>query len=81
VGKPSQYTIEATLDRLRLPAAECLMTGDRLETDVAMGLNAGMDAALVLTGATDEAGLAASPIRPTYVFRQLADLLPENLTD
>ena len=52
------------------------MTGDRLETDVAMGLNAGMDAALALTGATDEQALAASPIRPTYVLKQLADLLP-----
>jgi ribonucleotide monophosphatase NagD (HAD superfamily) len=41
-----------------------------------MGLNAGMAAALVLTGATDEVALAASTIVPTYVLRQLADLLP-----
>ncbi len=52
------------------------MTGDRLETDVQMGLNAGMDAALALTGATPESALATSPIRPTYALRQLADLLP-----
>ena len=52
------------------------MTGDRLETDVQMALNAGMAGALVLTGATDEQALAASPIRPTYVLQQLADLLP-----
>jgi phosphoglycolate/pyridoxal phosphate phosphatase family enzyme len=78
VGKPSEYTIEAILDRLGLPAERCLMTGDRLETDVVMGLNAGMDASLVLTGATDEAALASSPVRPTYVLHRLADLLPEN---
>ncbi len=77
VGKPSIYTIEAILDLLGLPAEDCLMTGDRLETDVAMGLNAGMDAALVLTGTTKETDLAASSIRPTYVFHRLADLLPE----
>ena len=76
VGKPSPYTIEAILDRLGLEPAECIMTGDRLETDVTMGLNAGMDAALVLTGATDEKALAASSIRPTFVLRQLGDLLP-----
>ena len=76
VGKPSPYTIEAILDRLGLEPAECIMTGDRLETDVAMGLNAGMDAALVLTGATDEKDLAASCIRPTFVLRKLGDLLP-----
>jgi HAD superfamily hydrolase (TIGR01450 family) len=77
VGKPSEYTIEAILDRLGLPARRCLMTGDRLETDIVMGLNAGMDASLVLTGATSEAALAASAILPTYVLRQLGDLLPE----
>jgi phosphoglycolate/pyridoxal phosphate phosphatase family enzyme len=79
VGKPSEYTIEAILDRLGVPAECCVMTGDRLETDVAMGLNAGMDASLVLTGATGEAALAASPIQPTYVLRKLGDLLPEPL--
>ena len=77
VGKPSIYTIEAVLERLRLPAEACIVTGDRLETDVAMGVNAGMDAALALTGATGEQALATSPIRPTYALRQLADLLPE----
>jgi NagD protein len=77
VGKPSQYTIEAILDRLGLPAGRCIMTGDRLETDVVMGLDAGMDAALVLTGATGEAALAVSAIQPTYVLRKLGDLLPE----
>jgi NagD protein len=77
VGKPSIYTIEAILERLGMPAAACIITGDRLETDVAMGLNAGMDAALVLTGATSEQALAASPIHPTYALRRLAHLLPE----
>jgi NagD protein len=76
VGKPSIYTIEAILDLLGLPAEACIVTGDRLETDVAMGINAGMDAALVLTGATDEQTLASASIRPTYVLRKLADLLP-----
>jgi NagD protein len=77
VGKPSRYTIDAVLKLVGRPPADCLMTGDRLETDVKMGLEAGMDAALTLTGATTEARLAASDIRPTYVVRQLGDLLPE----
>ena len=77
VGKPSQHTIDAVLAELGLPASECVMTGDRLETDVLMGLNAGMAAALALTGATPESALLTSPIRPTYALRQLADLLPE----
>jgi ribonucleotide monophosphatase NagD (HAD superfamily) len=44
-----------------------------------MGLNAGMDAALTLTGATDEATLAKSSIQPTYVLRRLDELLPVQL--
>jgi ribonucleotide monophosphatase NagD (HAD superfamily) len=42
-----------------------------------MGLDAGMDAALALTGATTEAMLAASPVKPTYVLKQLGDLIPK----
>jgi len=76
VGKPSRYTIEAVLDLVKLPASECVMTGDRLETDVQMGLDAGMSAALALTGATTEAMLSASPIQPTYVLQRLDDLIP-----
>ncbi len=76
VGKPSRYTIDAVLNLVQLPASECVMTGDRLETDIKMGLNAGMSSALALTGATTEAMLALSDIKPTYVLRQLSDLLP-----
>jgi phosphoglycolate/pyridoxal phosphate phosphatase family enzyme len=76
VGKPSAYMAGAILDMLGLPAEHCLMIGDRLETDVLMGIEAGMPAALVLTGATGENALAASSIRPTYVLRQLGDLIP-----
>jgi ribonucleotide monophosphatase NagD (HAD superfamily) len=77
VGKPSRYMAEAILGLLDRPPDRCLMSGDRLETDVQMGLEAGMAAALALTGATTEADLAASEIRPTYVIHQLADLLPD----
>lgn len=75
VGKPSLYMAEAVLSLLALPPEDCVMIGDRLETDVMMGLNAGMSGALTLTGATNEAALAQSEIKPTYVLRQLADLL------
>ncbi|HXV42108.1 MAG TPA: HAD-IIA family hydrolase [Anaerolineae bacterium] len=78
VGKPSAHMAQAVLHLLDLPPDRCIMTGDRLETDVLLGLNAGMAAALILTGATSEADLAISPIQPTYVLHQLADLLPES---
>ncbi len=76
VGKPSAYMAEAILGLLELSPEQCVMTGDRLETDVLMGLNAGMAGALTLTGATDMALLAASAVRPTYVIQQLSELIP-----
>ncbi|MFN8483448.1 MAG: HAD-IIA family hydrolase [Anaerolineae bacterium] len=79
VGKPSRHMAAAILGRLKLPPDRCLMTGDRLETDVLMGLDAGMAAALTLTGATAASALATSPIHPTYVIRNLGDLLPQDI--
>ena len=76
VGKPSPITARAILDRLRLTASECIIAGDRLETDIRMGQEAGMATAVVLTGVTTPELLAASDIQPDYVLRQLNELLP-----
>ena len=75
VGKPSAIMARAVAEIIRLPAERCLMTGDRLETDIAMGIAAGMATALTLTGATTRAMLEASEIRPDYVIEGLGDLL------
>ncbi len=75
VGKPNRIMLEVALERLGLPAGACLMVGDRLETDVAMGRAAGMPTALVLTGVTRRDELAAAPVRPDYVLESIQDLL------
>ena len=76
VGKPSRYMSEAILNLVQLPPSRCIIVGDRLETDVQMGLNVGMASALVLTGATTREMFDTSSIRPTYVIDSLYDLLP-----
>ena len=76
VGKPSPTTVRAILDRLQVPASDCLVVGDRLVTDVRMGQMAGMATAVVLTGVTTPESLAASDIRPDYVLRRIDELLP-----
>jgi NagD protein len=50
------------------------MLGDRLETDIAGGQNAGLHTILVLTGVSDEAALAASPVKPDWVFPSIREL-------
>jgi NagD protein len=75
VGKPSVYMARAFLDRLGVPAAEAVMVGDRLLTDIAMGQGAGMASALVLSGATRREHLADSAISPTYVLEDIRGLI------
>ena len=78
VGKPDRIMLETALDVLGLPAEDCVIVGDRLQTDIAMAVDAGMDSALVLTGESTLASLATAPprCRPTYVLGRIDDLLP-----
>lgn len=76
VGKPSEHMAATVVERLGLSAGDTLLVGDRLLTDVRMARRAGMHAALVLTGATTSAELAASPDTPDYVLNDLSQLIP-----
>jgi HAD superfamily hydrolase (TIGR01450 family) len=77
VGKPSRYMAQTILDLAGVPAARCLMTGDRWETDVLLGQQAGMATALTLTGATTLADLEETAVKPTYVIHHLGELIGE----
>ncbi len=76
VGKPSPIMAGVIGKLLNVPAERCLMIGDRLETDIAMGIQAGMATALVLTGASTRADLTASSYQPDYLFEDLTAMLP-----
>ncbi|MFO7834472.1 MAG: HAD-IIA family hydrolase [Halohasta sp.] len=73
-GKPSPLARRAVSDYLGHPAEDCLVVGDRLDTDIQLGAAAGMTTVLVRTGVTDAETLAASPVDPDYVLDSLADL-------
>ena len=72
-GKPEPTMYEAARDRLG--EGRCLAVGDRLDADVAGARRAGMDAALVLTGATTRRQADAAQPRPTLVSESLASLV------
>jgi HAD superfamily hydrolase (TIGR01450 family) len=78
VGKPDPAMLAAALDGVQTTPADCLVVGDRLGTDIRLGLDAGMPTALVLTGDTQEDdlnGLADSDM-PTFVVDRIDALLP-----
>ncbi|MFC4356597.1 HAD-IIA family hydrolase [Halobium salinum] len=78
LGKPSDYARDMALSRLGVPADECLVVGDRLDTDIALGARAGMTTALVLTGIVREteleAALDAADVEPDYVLDSFAEV-------
>jgi HAD superfamily hydrolase (TIGR01450 family) len=78
VGKPDPIMLDTALRALRLPARDCVMVGDRLYTDIAMAVDAGVDSALVLTGESMWQTVDQAPVdrRPTYVLERIDDLLP-----
>lgn len=75
VGKPSPIMARTVSTLLNLPPNRCLMVGDRLHTDIAMGSEAGMDTLLVLTGDSRRSDLATAPHQPTYIAEDLRILL------
>ncbi|HEX6710758.1 MAG TPA: HAD-IIA family hydrolase [Rubrobacter sp.] len=81
VGKPDPFMLETVLDVLELEASECVMTGDRLYTDVRMAKGAGMHSAVVLTGETTAEILAAETEedRPDLVLDRIDRLMPQRM--
>jgi HAD superfamily hydrolase (TIGR01450 family) len=78
VGKPDGAMLAAALRGLDVAPGDCLVVGDRLATDIRMGLDAGMPTALVLTGATSAADLDGVPPdrAPAFVVERIDALLP-----
>lgn len=73
-GKPARPLVDASV--AKAGARRALMVGDRLDTDVAGAVAAGLDSLLVLSGSTDAAMLLAAPAdrRPTYLAADLGGL-------
>jgi HAD superfamily hydrolase (TIGR01450 family) len=82
-GKPDPAMLHAALDGAGVALGDCVMVGDRLSTDIRMARDAGMPAALVLTGETgaeDLDGLAAAD-RPDFVLDRVDRLRPPDIWD
>lgn len=74
MGKPSITAARTAADLVGVDLEDCIMIGDRLNTDIEMGEAAGMRTALVMSGVTDREILAASSIEPDHVFETIGEL-------
>ena len=80
-GKPDPAMLRAALAGLELAPGDCVMVGDRLSTDIRMALDAGLAAALVLTGETRAEDLRRLPPSdaPDLVLDRIDRLLPPHV--
>ena len=77
IGKPGPTMFHIATDVLGADPRKTLTIGDRLDTDIAGSLAAGMTAGLVLTGVVTRADVAASDIKPDAVYTDLPELLSQ----
>jgi HAD superfamily hydrolase (TIGR01450 family) len=83
VGKPDPIMLETIMDLIGLDAKDCVMSGDRLYTEIRMAKAAGMPSAVVLTGETTERDLAGESEEnlPDYALERIDQLVPRDLWD
>ena len=67
IGKPEPAMIAYVLQKKRCSKDETVLIGDRLYTDIAAGVHAGVATVCVLSGETTRADISAGDLRPTYV--------------
>jgi NagD protein len=77
VGKPNPLMMRTALNTLQAHSEETAMIGDRMDTDIVSGLEAGLDTILVLTGVTSRTETELFPYRPSRIVESVAELIPE----
>jgi NagD protein len=77
VGKPNPLMMRSALNRIDAHSETTAMIGDRMDTDIVAGIEAGLETVLVLTGVTARADTERFPYRPSRILESVADLAEE----
>jgi NagD protein len=77
VGKPNPLMMRSALNAIEAHSETAAMVGDRMDTDIVAGLEAGMEAILVLTGISTREAAERFPYRPSRIVDSIADLVDE----
>ena len=78
VGKPNPLMMRSALRQIDAHSETTVMIGDRMDTDVVAGIEAGLSTILVLSGITDVAAAERYPFRPARIVQSVADLIDEH---
>lgn len=74
VGKPNPLMMRTGLNMLGVHSSEAVMIGDRMDTDIIVGIEGGLDTVLVLSGVTTEADIAHYAYRPRLVLSGVGEI-------
>jgi NagD protein len=74
VGKPNPLMMRSALNALDAHSESTAMIGDRMDTDVVAGIEAGLETILVLSGMTTRAEVERFPYRPSRIVESVAEL-------
>ncbi|HEX5569827.1 MAG TPA: HAD hydrolase-like protein, partial [Ktedonobacterales bacterium] len=74
VGKPNPLMMRSALRKINGHSESSMMIGDRMDTDIIAGTEAGMTTTLVLTGVTSREAVARFPYRPIHIVESVADI-------
>jgi 5'-nucleotidase len=77
VGKPNPLMMRSALNTLNAHSEHTAMVGDRMDTDIVAGIEAGLETFLVLSGVTTRAEAESYPYRPNRIVDSVADLTAE----
>jgi 5'-nucleotidase len=77
VGKPNALMMRSALNAIDAHSETAAMVGDRMDTDIKSGMEAGMETVLVLTGSTTREAAETYPYRASRIVDSIADLVSE----
>jgi NagD protein len=80
VGKPNPMMFRSAMNRIHAHSERTTMIGDRMDTDIVAGIEAGLRTVLVLTGISDRVEIERYPFRPDVVLDSVAGLLDGSAT-
>lgn len=74
IGKPNSLMIEEAIKKFGVEKKDVVVLGDRIYTDIASGINAGVDTILVLSGETSVSDCNESTVKPTFVIQSVKEI-------
>jgi NagD protein len=77
IGKPNPLIMRTALRTLDAHSEDSVMVGDRMDTDMIIGTESGLETILVLTGVTRREDVGRYPYRPTQILESVADIVVE----